>query len=105
MIRFREFFCGDFCFEIIGREQFIEFNEQFNDDICLDMVENDRRLNDEEAIKIIWKICKCKSVSDFQKLDKVKRNYCIKELHQQGLSIRQISRLTGVSRKIVENNI
>ena len=95
----------DFCFEIIGREQFIEFNEQFNDDICLDMVENDRRLNDEEAIKIIWKICKCKSVSDFQKLDKVKRNYCIKELHQQGLSIRQISRLTGVSRKIVENNI
>ena len=35
----------------------------------------------------------------------VKRNYFIEKFYQQGLSIRQISRLTGVSRKVVENNI
>ena len=95
----------DFCLSIINKEQFIEFNNQFSDDICLDVSDIDLRLTDAEALKIIWKICKCKSVSDFQKFDKVKRNYYIEKLYQQGLSIRQISRLTGLSRKIVENNI
>ena len=95
----------DFCLGIIDKEQFIEFNNEFNDDICLDIRDNDFRLTDDEALKIIWKICKCKSVSDFQKLDKIKRNYYIEKIYKHGLSIRQISRLTGLSRKIVENNI
>ena len=95
----------DFCLGIIDKEQFIEFNNEFNDDICLDIRDNDFRLTDDEALKIIWKICKCKSVSDFQKLDKIKRNYYIEKLYKHGLSIRRISRLTGLSRKIVENNI
>ena len=95
----------DFCLGIIDKEQFIEFNNEFNDDICLDIRDNDFRLTDDEALKIIWKICKCKSVSDFQKLDKIKRNYYIEKLYKHRLSIRQISRLTGLSRKIVENNI
>ena len=95
----------DFCLGIIDKEQFIEFNNEFNDDICLDIRDNDFRLTDDEALKIIWKICKCKSVSDFHKLDKIKRNYYIEKLYKHGLSIRQISRLTGLSRKIVENNI
>ena len=95
----------DFCLGIIDKEQFIEFNNEFNDDVCLDIRDNDFRLTDDEALKIIWKICKCKSVSDFQKLDKIKRNYYIEKLYKHGLSIRQISRLTGLSRKIVENNI
>ena len=96
---------AEFCFGIIDKEQFIEFNNRFNDDICLDITDGDYRLTDDEAMKIIWKFCKCKSVSDFQKFDKVKRNYYIEKLYRQGLSIRQISRLTGLSRKIVENNI
>lgn len=95
----------DFCLGIIDKEKFIEFNNEFNDDICLDIRDNDFRSTDDEALKIIWKICKCKSVSDFQKLDKIKRNYYIEKLYKHGLSIRQISRLTGLSRKIVENNI
>ena len=95
----------DFCFEIIDREQFIEFNNQFNDDVCLDIADLDYRLTDDDAMKIIWKVCGCKSVSEFQKFDKVKRNSYIAKLYHQGLSIRQISRLTGCSRKIVENNI
>lgn len=95
----------DFCLSIIDKEQFIEFNNEFNDDVCLDISDNDFRLTDDEALKIIWKICKCKSISDFQKFDKVKRNLYIEKFYQQGLSIRQISRLTGLSRKVVENNV
>ena len=95
----------DFCLGIIDKEQFIEFNNEFNDDVCLDISNNDFRLNDDEALKIILKTCRCKSVSDFQKFDKIKRNYYIGKFYQKGLSIRQISRLTGLSRKVVENNI
>ena len=95
----------EFCLAIIDKEQFIEFNNEFNNSICLDISDSDFRLTDDEALKIIWQTCGCKSVSDFQKFDKVKRNCYIEKIHQQGLSIRQISRLTGLSRKIVENNI
>ena len=95
----------DFCLGIIDKEQFIEFNNEFNDDVCLDISNNDFRLNDDEALKIILKTCRCKSVSDFQRFDKFKRNYYIGKFYQKGLSIRQISRLTGLSRKVVENNI
>ena len=51
------------------------------------------------------KVAKCKTISDFQTLDKMKRNLYIQKLFNKGLSIRQISRLTGVSKKIVETNI
>ncbi len=60
---------------------------------------------DEEAKRVIDKISKCKSTAVFQALETSKRNLCIKKLHKNGLSIRQISRLTGISKKIVEINI
>ena len=50
----------DFCLGIIDKEQFIEFNNEFNDDVCLDISNNDFRLNDDEALKIILKTCRCK---------------------------------------------
>ena len=94
----------DFCLGIIDKEQFIEFNNEFNDDICLEMEEH-FRLTDEEALKIIRKITRCKNTTEFQALEKNKRNFYIRKLSLKGLSIRQISRLTGVSKKIVETNI
>ena len=95
----------DFCLGIIDREQFVEFNNEYNEDICLDVSEKDYRLTDDEAYAIIKKISKCKTLSDFQHLDKNKRNIFIKAFYKNGLSIRQISRLTGVSKKIVETNV
>lgn len=95
----------EFCLGIIDSEQFIEFNNEYNDDICLDIKENDFRLTDMEAKEIISKVTKCKSSSEFQILDKPKRNLYIKKLFDNGLSIRQISRLTGISKKIVETNL
>lgn len=95
----------EFCLGIIDKEQFIEFNNEYNEDICLDIQENNFRLTDDEAKEIIRKVAKCKTISDFQTLDKMKRNLYIQKLFNKGLSIRQISRLTGVSKKIVETNI
>ncbi len=94
----------DFVYSLITKEQFIEFHKEENFDNCLE-IENNFRLTDDEAKKIIYNVTKCKSIAEFQLLDKVKRNLYIEKLFLKGLSIRQISRLTGVSKKIVETNI
>ena len=93
-----------FAFSIIPRNQFIDYHAEENNDNCLEMEEH-FRLTDNEAKALIEKIAKCKTVSDFQLLDVKKRNSCIHKLHKKGLSIRQISRLTGVPKKIIELNI
>ena len=59
------------------------------------------KVTDEQAKKIIEKIAKCKNVAEFQTLDIKFRDKCLKRLRESGLSIRQISRLTGVSFNVV----
>lgn len=93
-----------FAFSMISNEQFIDYHAEENDDHCLEMEEN-FRWTDDEAKAMIKKIAKCETVGDFQLLDKETRNACIYKLHDKGLSIRQISRLTGISKKIVERYI
>ena len=72
----------------------------FNDH-CLEYNEIDGRLNDADAIKVIRKISKCKNTSEFSKLDVKIRDQYISKLKEEGLSIRQISRLTGISFGVV----
>ena len=59
------------------------------------------RVTDEQAIVLIKKIAKCDNISDFQNLDIVTRDKYLKKLKDKGLSIRQLSRLTGISISIV----
>ena len=94
----------DFVLSMLPREEFMRYHEEYSDDPCMDMT-TQIRLNDSDAKAIITKITKCKSATDFQTLDIEKRNKYINKLHKQGLSIRQISRLTGLSKKIIETNI
>jgi len=54
-----------------------------------------------DAKEIIYKISKCENAEDFLVLNDEKRDEYIKKLREKGLSIRQISRLTGVSFGIV----
>jgi len=68
-------------------------------------MEESIRLTDEDAKVLINKIAKCRTGAEFQMLDIKTRNLCIHKLHKNGVSIRHISRLTGISRKIVERNI
>lgn len=60
------------------------------------------RLTDEQAEVIIKKVSKCENASKIQTLPAEKRDIYLNELHKRGLSIRQISRLTGVSKGIIE---
>ena len=93
-----------FALQMLPMEELIKFHRSENDDQCLEMEEH-FRLTDDEAKSLIYKLSKCKNISEFQLLDISERNLCIQKMHKNGMSIRQISRLTGISKKIVENNI
>ena len=92
----------DYTLSLMEKEAFIAFNNEKNDDCCLDIEVKDFRLNDSDAKKLIEKLSKCNTSAEFQKLSQEQRNKIIKVLKQKGLSIRQISRLTGISKGIVE---
>jgi len=92
----------EFVYEMIERELFIEYHREENEDKCLDIDELVFRLSDEDAMKEIKKVSGCKNTTEFLLLNTMQRDKYIKKLKDKGLSIRQISRLTGVSKGIVE---
>jgi len=91
----------DYVFSIIDRESFISMNNEMTDDLFLDVDCDQNRINDPDAMALIQSISGCKNAAEFQSLDNEKREKHLKELRAKGLSIRQISRLTGVSFGIV----
>ena len=93
-------------FNAMDREKavknFIEYINQENGDECMDMPEK-RQLTDDEAMKIIKYYCKIEQAIDIQNFDKQKRNLYLRKLKEDyNLSIRQIERLTGISRGIIQ---
>lgn len=87
----------EFVFSMLDKEQFIIFNNEQNSDICLEVDDTRKNINDIDAKKIIKRITNCDSVSEFQELSKEQRERYILKLKESGLAIRQISRLTGTS--------
>ena len=101
---FNEFFSkndlidNDFVLSVISKDDFIAFNNEPSFDKCLEIEDNlPVKVTDEQAQKIIQKYSKCKNVAEFQVLDIKTRDKYLKKFKENGLSIRQISRLTGVS--------
>ena len=89
-------------FLFISKEDFIKLHKEENDDKCLDCDMHEFRLNDTDARRIIQKVCKCTNTTEIQTIEIEQRNKYIKKLKEKGLSIRQISRLTGISKGLVE---
>ena len=92
----------DFIFSMMKKAEFLTFNNEKNDDICLDIDLKGFRINDNDARNIIKKVSKCDNVTEFQELSQEKRDKFIKKLRQEGLSIRQIERLTGINRNAIQ---
>ena len=85
--------------KIMSSEKFEKFNKAENSDCCL---EKAIHLNDDDAKGIMRRLFDFDTVEKFQQLDFQERNICINKLREEGISVRQISRLTGFSRGIVE---
>ena len=93
----------EYALKIMGLDEFIRFNNEKNSDKCLEISVTDRyALTDEQAKQIIKKISHCENITQFQGLNETKKANCIKKIHDKGVSIRQLSRLTGTSKGMVE---
>ena len=87
---------GGYILDLLPRERFEEFHEAGWQDKCLDMSEDEvRRVTDEDALRIMRKITNCDSCPEFRALEQEKRARLIVKMNREGLSLRQISRLTG----------
>jgi len=85
-----------------GTKGFIEYINKLNNDVCMEISER-RQITDEDARMIIKNLCKINNVIDLQKFNINERNAYLKDLKERySLSIRQIERLTGISRGVIQ---
>jgi len=79
---------------------FREYNELITDENFLDI--SDRKyVSDKTAIELIKKKYSVSSSLELQGFELKKREKCIRFLLDKGLSVRQISRLTGITRYFI----
>ena len=84
--------------ELLPKEQFGEYHEAGWQDACMDVPrKGSRRVTEEGAQRIMRRITRCGSYPEFQALEEGRRAKLIRKLKEEGLSLRQISRLTGES--------
>ena len=88
------------CTLIGGKDTYRKFLSVDVDDNCLEYKSNPK--NDEWAKTVIRQCFGKKSGTFLQSLSKSDRNKSLRILKENGLSVRQIERLTGISRNIVQ---
>ena len=102
MLIFWRFYAADTAVDLVGqREELLAFLVEKNDDALLDINPRKPGVTDEQAKSIVRRLSGCSSVAAFQQLELQQRNEIISRLLDAGLSVRQISRLTGVSKSAV----
>lgn len=81
---------------------FLEFHSNVPDDDCLEIKKTKRRLPDDVAKMCIYEISGCSCSSEFEALSISDRNKYLILLKEKGVSIRQLNRLTGTPRGVIE---
>ena len=84
-----------------SREALMQYLGENNNDSVMDEADFDRRLKDEQAKEKMFRITRCKTASAFQQLDRPLRKEYAVRMYQSGLSLGQISRLTGMAKTTV----
>ena len=64
--------------------------------------EGARRLTDREAIVRLCEVCGCESVQEVARWNGERRDQAIRQALDAGISIRQLARLTTISKSIIE---
>ena len=92
----------DMLLKQISIDQFVEYHGELNADNCLEVKETERkRSTDEQLDELIKKRFGIQTTTDVQRMESQKQAEVIKMMVKSGGSIRQISRLTGVSIAII----
>ena len=84
--------------EMMDEEWFMEWNAQAVEEKCMDMADQPRKsLTDSRAWDVIRRGSGCETTAEFQRMEKGKRDEVLRKAMKEGVSIRQASRLTGIS--------
>ena len=81
-------------------EAYREFIGEENEDVCLED-RLDKSNPDAKALAVIRDCLGVRSGSEVQKMGKKERNEALRRLKEEGLSTRQIERLTGIGRNTI----
>lgn len=90
-------------YEMIDRSQFEELMLAPVSGTFLDIPEKSAALSDQKTISLIRKIASVQETNEMLQLDPVAMDKAIKQLLLKGVSVRQLSRLTGIPRGHVES--
>lgn len=88
-----------------GSEAFVTFHKEIGKTECLDIHRMIKRLPDDVAKQMIINETGCSTITEFQSMSLSERKKHLIRLHEQGISIRQLNRLTGISKGIIERTI
>ncbi|MDP4553428.1 hypothetical protein Q9251_21470 [Alkalihalobacillus macyae] len=85
----------------MARQRFILYMQETNEDQCLDIKET-IKLSDDQVRDYLRAIC-ILSNSMLQQMDREERNVVLAKMKKiKGVSIRQISRVTGISKSVID---
>ena len=89
------------------KEQMKEFISYMNDVDTNKYLEyeNQNRMTDKNAKQKIMEIGKVQHCQELQNFDRQKRDYVIRKLRDEGITIRQLERLTGISRGRIQKTL
>ncbi len=90
-----------FGLRMLSRKQFAESHSKGGDEKCLE-ISDVKRVGDSKAEAIIKAISQCSNVAKCQALPREKRDSCLVQLKEKGLTVRQIKRLPGINRGVVQ---
>lgn len=93
----------EYPFEIFGKKDFFEFHKTVGSENCLDITEAKAlHVTDEKAQSIIHRSSNTSDISEFQRLSPKVQSDAVIGAHKKGVSIRQLSRMTGISKGVIE---
>ena len=88
-----------------NKQAFWELHSKTPDEECLEIPISKNRITDDTIKELIQVECSCNCVSDFQELPLSLRNKHIIFLKEKGATVKQINRLTGTPRGVIERII
>ncbi len=90
-----------FGLRMLSRKQFAAYHSEGGDEKCLEICDV-KQVGDSIAEAIIKTISQCSNVAEYQALSREKRDSCLAQLKEKGLTVCQIERLTGINRGVVQ---
>jgi putative transposase len=92
-----QFTDATFVLSMLSRIQFAEYHSEGGDEKCLE-IHDVKMVGDSKAETKIKALSQCSNAAEFQALSRKKRDSCLAQLKEKGLTVRQIERLTGINR-------